>query len=64
MLEKIIEWSIRNKFMVVLLTAFLLIGGLYALKNTSLDAIPDLSDVQVIVLPNIPVRLPRWLKIR
>lgn len=59
MLEKIIEWSIRNKFMVVLLTAFLLIGGLYALKNTPLDAIPDLSDVQVIVFTEYPGQAPQ-----
>ena len=51
MLEKLIEWSIKNKFMVVLLTFFVVVGGLYALKNTPLDAIPDLSDVQVIVSP-------------
>ena len=48
MLEKIIDWSITNKFMVVMLTLFVTIGGLYALKQTPLDAIPDLSDVQVI----------------
>lgn len=59
MLENIIEWSIRNKFMVVLLTAFLLIGGLYALKNTPLDAIPDLSDVQVIVFTEYPGQAPQ-----
>jgi copper/silver efflux system protein len=59
MLEKIIEWSIRNKFMVVLLTAFLVIGGLYALKNTPLDAIPDLSDVQVIVFTEYPGQAPQ-----
>jgi Cu(I)/Ag(I) efflux system membrane protein CusA/SilA len=45
MLEKIIDWSIRNKFMVVLVTLFVIIGGLYSLKNTPVDAIPDLSDV-------------------
>jgi len=59
MLEKIIEWSIRNKFMVVLLTAFLLVGGLYALKNTPLDAIPDLSDVQVIIFTEYPGQAPQ-----
>jgi len=42
MLEKMIEWSIRNKFMVALLTVFLIVAGLYALKSTPLDAIPDL----------------------
>ena len=59
MLEKIIEWSIKNKFMVLLLTFFLIVGGLYALKNTPLDAIPDLSDVQVIVFTEYPGQAPQ-----
>lgn len=59
MLEKLIEWSIKNKFMVVLLTFFVVIGGLYALKNTPLDAIPDLSDVQVIVFTEYPGQAPQ-----
>ncbi len=59
MLEKIIEWSIRNKYMVVLLTAFMVIGGIYALKNTPLDAIPDLSDVQVIIFTEYPGQAPQ-----
>ena len=49
MIEKIIEGSARNKFIVFLMVAFLSAWGLWALKNTPLDAIPDLSDVQVIV---------------
>jgi copper/silver efflux system protein len=49
MIEKIIEGSARNKFFVFLLVAFLTVWGIWALKNTPLDAIPDLSDVQVIV---------------
>ncbi len=49
MIEKIIEGSARNKFIVFLMVAFLTAWGLWALKNTPLDAIPDLSDVQVIV---------------
>jgi copper/silver efflux system protein len=49
MIEKIIEGSARNKFLVFLLVSFLSIWGVWALKNTPLDAIPDLSDVQVIV---------------
>ena len=49
MIEKIIEASARNKFIVFLMVAFLSVWGLWALKNTPLDAIPDLSDVQVIV---------------
>jgi Cu(I)/Ag(I) efflux system membrane protein CusA/SilA len=59
MLEKIIDWSISNKFMVVMLTLFVTIGGLYALKQTPLDAIPDLSDVQVIVFTEYPGQAPQ-----
>ena len=49
MIERIIEASAKNKFIVFLLVIFLSAWGLWALKNTPLDAIPDLSDVQVIV---------------
>ncbi|HEX2225899.1 MAG TPA: CusA/CzcA family heavy metal efflux RND transporter, partial [Candidatus Binatia bacterium] len=49
MIEKIIEGSARNKFIVFLMVVFLTAWGLWALKQTPLDAIPDLSDVQVIV---------------
>jgi Cu(I)/Ag(I) efflux system membrane protein CusA/SilA len=48
-IERLIEWSARNKFMVFLLVGALLVGGIYCVKHTPLDAIPDLSDVQVIV---------------
>ena len=59
MLEKIINWSIQNTFMVVLLTLFMVIGGVYSLKNTPVDAIPDLSDVQVIVFTEYPGQAPQ-----
>jgi len=59
MLEKIIAWSINNKFMVVLATVFVVAGGVYALKNTPVDAIPDLSDVQVIVFTEYPGQAPQ-----
>jgi Cu(I)/Ag(I) efflux system membrane protein CusA/SilA len=49
MIERIIEGSAKNKFIVFLMVLFLSAWGLWALKNTPLDAIPDLSDVQVIV---------------
>ena len=49
MIEKIIEGSARNRFLVFLLVGFLTAAGIWALKNTPLDAVPDLSDVQVIV---------------
>ncbi len=59
MLEMIITLSLRNKFMVVLITIFLVVGGLYAIVNTPLDAIPDLSDVQVIVFTEYPGQAPQ-----
>ena len=49
MIEKIIEKSAANKFLVFLMVFFLSAWGIWALRNTPLDAIPDLSDVQVIV---------------
>ena len=49
MIEKIIEWSVKNKFMVILATLFVIAGGVMAMLKTPLDAIPDLSDVQVII---------------
>ena len=48
-ISKIIEWSINNKFMVIILTAALIAGGIYSIQNIPLDAQPDLSDVQVII---------------
>ncbi len=59
MLERIIDYSINNKFMVILMTTFIVIGGLYAVYNTPLDAIPDLSDVQVIILTEYPGQGPQ-----
>ncbi|TLM69321.1 MAG: efflux RND transporter permease subunit [Deltaproteobacteria bacterium] len=59
MLDRIIDWSIRNKFMVVLVTLFIVIGGIYSLKNTPVDAIPDLSDVQVIIFTQYPGQAPQ-----
>ena len=49
MVEKIIDFSAHNKFLVLILTAVALAGALYAVRNIPLDAIPDLSDTQVIV---------------
>ena len=58
MLEKIIELSARNKFLVFLAVLFLTAWGVWALYNTPLDAIPDLSDVQVIVFTEWTGRSP------
>ncbi|MCE3241651.1 MAG: silA, partial [Deltaproteobacteria bacterium] len=49
MIERIIEASARNRFLIFLIVIFLSAMGIWALKNTPLDAVPDLSDVQVIV---------------
>jgi len=59
MLEKIIEWSIENKVIVIFLTVILIGVGIYSLINTPVDAIPDLSDVQVIVYTEYKGQSPR-----
>lgn len=58
MIEKIIEYSAKNKFIVFLSVSFLIVWSIWALKNTPLDAIPDLSDVQVIVFTEWKGRSP------
>ena len=58
MIEQIIAWSARNKFYVFLGTFFAIAWGIWAAYNTPLDAIPDLSDVQVIVFSEWKGRSP------
>ena len=62
MLEKIIDFSLRNKFFIVVATIGLVCGGLYALRNTPLDAIPDLSDTQVIIYTEWPGQAPQLVQ--
>jgi Cu(I)/Ag(I) efflux system membrane protein CusA/SilA len=59
MLETIIEASIRNKLLVLILVACVVVLGVLAAKNIPLDAIPDLSDVQVIILTEYPGQAPQ-----
>ncbi len=59
MLEKIIEASVRNKFMVILAVLFLIGWGIYSMLSIPIDAIPDLSDVQVIIYSEYPGQSPR-----
>jgi len=59
MLNKIIEWSGRNVFLVLLATLFVTVGGVYAVLKTPIDALPDLSDVQVIVYTEYPGQAPQ-----
>src|SRR5881296_3800628 len=58
LLERIIDASARNAFLVIILTVFGIAGGIWALTKTPLDAIPDLSDVQVIVYTDWEGRSP------
>jgi len=62
MLQKIIEASVRNKFMVILAVAFLIGWGIYSMLSIPIDAIPDLSDVQVIVYSEYPGQSPRTVE--
>ncbi len=59
MIESIIRWSVGNRFFVLLATLMLVGIGLYSLKNTPVDAIPDLSDVQVIIKTSFPGQAPQ-----
>src|SRR5574343_284150 len=59
MLAKIIDWSGRNRFLVLLATLFVVVGGVFAVIRTPLDALPDLSDVQVIVYTEYPGQAPQ-----
>ncbi|PSW34140.1 CusA/CzcA family heavy metal efflux RND transporter [Photobacterium phosphoreum] len=59
MIPAIIRWSINNRLLVLIATVFLTIGGLYSVKNTPVDALPDLSDVQVIIKTSYPGQAPQ-----
>ncbi|ODT86193.1 MAG: cation transporter [Nitrosomonadales bacterium SCN 54-20] len=59
MVAKIIEWSVRHVFLILLGTVFLVAWGIYSVWKTPVDAIPDLSDVQVIVYTEYPGQAPQ-----
>ncbi|MCW8818302.1 MAG: CusA/CzcA family heavy metal efflux RND transporter, partial [Ignavibacteriaceae bacterium] len=59
LIAKLIEWSIKNKFLVILFTVALIGLGIWALTTTKVDAIPDLSDVQVIIITEYPGQGPQ-----
>jgi Cu(I)/Ag(I) efflux system membrane protein CusA/SilA len=59
MIARLIEFSVRNRLMVLLLTAMLVAGGIWAAFHLSLDAIPDVSDVQVIITTEYPGQAPQ-----
>src|SRR5207302_7416285 len=60
--EAVIEWSVRNRFLVLLATAVLVIAGAHAAIHTPVDAIPDLSENQVIVFTDWMGRSPREIE--
>jgi Cu(I)/Ag(I) efflux system membrane protein CusA/SilA len=59
MIAGLIRWSIGNRFLVILLTLVVSAWGLYSLKQTPVDALPDLSDVQVIIKTSFPGQAPQ-----
>ena len=59
MVGNIIEWSVRNVFLVLLGTFFVVAWGVYAVLKTPIDAIPDLSDAQVIIYTEYPGQAPQ-----
>lgn len=59
MIKSIIYWSVKNRFFVLLATIMLVGGGLFSVKNTAVDALPDLSDVQVIIKTSYPGQAPQ-----
>ena len=62
MIARLIGWSARNLVLVLIGTAFAVAAGLYALRTLPLDAIPDLSDVQVIVYTEYPGQAPQVIE--
>ena len=59
MLERVIDWSIENRVLIIIAALLTALVGIYSLFRTPLDAIPDLSDVQVIVYTEYPGQAPR-----
>ena len=62
MIEKIIEFSARNQFVIFLLVAFLVVAGIWAVRQVPLDAIPDLTDTQVIIFTEWMGRSPNLVE--
>src|SRR5471030_2919163 len=62
MIEKLIEYSIRNRFIVMIVAAALAVMSIYAVLNTPVDAVPDLSENQVIVFTDWMGRSPQEIE--
>jgi Cu(I)/Ag(I) efflux system membrane protein CusA/SilA len=59
MIAGLIRWSISNRFLVLIMTLFITAWGLYSVSQTPVDALPDLSDVQVIIKTSFPGQAPQ-----
>mgnify|MGYP003416405000 CR=1 FL=1 len=59
MITALIRWSLHNRILVLLATALIVVAGLVALARTPVDAIPDLTDVQVIIQTSYPGQAPQ-----
>ena len=59
MIAKLIRWSVANRFLVLLATVFIAAWGIWSIKTTPIDALPDLSDVQVIIRTSYPGQAPQ-----
>ena len=62
MIEKIVSWSIRNRFFVWIGIIMIVVGGIYSIKQTSVDALPDLSENQVIIFTEYMGRNPKIME--
>ncbi|MCF5392826.1 CusA/CzcA family heavy metal efflux RND transporter, partial [Pseudomonas syringae] len=62
MIERLIRWSIGNRVLVLLVTLFLGVGGIWSLRSTPMDALPDLSDTQVIIRTSYPGQAPQIIE--
>ncbi len=62
MIARLIRWSIHNRFLVLLATVLITAWGVYSLKETPLDALPDLSDTQVIIKASYPGKAPQVIE--
>jgi Cu(I)/Ag(I) efflux system membrane protein CusA/SilA len=64
MLKRIIEWSVGNRLLVLLFAVAAIAGGIWAIRATPLEALPDLSDVQVIVQTDFNEQAPSASRLR
>ncbi len=62
MIARLIQWSVKNRFLVLLATLFLAASGVWSVRTTPVDALPDLSDVQVIIRTSLPGQAPQIIE--